>query len=211
MISVSYNKEVASLADVPIDRVIQLRSQGYSNSQVADYLRREGVPPSMINEAIAQADAKSGVDGTYNPAQGMPQRPGDQSQQDQESQVTVGSGGEEPADDGAEIEELIEEIIDEKWKELVKDIKKIAEWKDKTDERMIKLEQSFTDLKGNFENLHKALLGKIGDYDKNILEVGTDIKAMEKVFEKVLPRFTENVNELSRITRTMKLGTEDNK
>lgn len=204
------------MADVPIDRVMQLRSQGYSNSQVADYLRREGVPPSMINEAISQADAKSGVDGTYNSnaAQGMPQRQ-DFSQQGAgagaDAGMTAGMGGEEQADDGAEIEELIEEIIDEKWKELVKDIKKIAEWKDKTDERMTKLDQSFTDLKGNFESLHKALLGKIGEYDKNILEVGTDIKAMEKVFEKVLPRFTENVNELSRITRTMKLGTDEHK
>lgn len=203
------------MADVPIDRVMQLRSQGYSNSQVADYLRREGVPPSMINEAIAQADAKSGVDGTYNPAQGMPQRP-DYASAPGASGASQGqdmppAGGDEQADDGAEIEELIEEIIDEKWKELVKDIKKIAEWKDKTDERMTKLEQSFTDLKGNFENLHKALLGKIGEYDKNILEVGTDIKAMEKVFEKVLPRFTENVNELSRITKTMKLGSDNDK
>lgn len=201
------------MADVPIDRVMQLRSQGYSNSQVADYLRREGIPPSMINEAIAQADAKSGVDGTYNSssAQGLAQRQDFSQQGGADSQVQASSGGEEQADDGAEIEELIEEIIDEKWKELVKDIKKIAEWKDKTDERMTKLDQSFTDLKGNFESLHKALLGKIGEYDKNILEVGTDIKAMEKVFEKVLPRFTENVNELSRITRTMKLGTDDHK
>jgi len=208
VISIS-NKEVASLADVPIDRVMQLRSQGYSNSQVADYLRREGVSPSMINEAIAQADAKSGADGTYNSAQGqgMPQRQADQSNQGMDQS----GSGEAAADDGAEIEELIEEIIDEKWKELVKDIKKIAEWKDKTDERMLKLDQSFTDLKGNFESLHKALLGKIGEYDKNILDVGTDIKAMEKVFEKVLPRFTENVNELSRITRTMKLGTDEHK
>lgn len=199
------------MVDAPVDRVVQLRSQGYSNSQVIEYMRREGIPPAAINEAMMQADAKSGVDGTYNSSQGsgqMQRPPQDAGSQVQDAQ---GSPGDDSGDDGAEIEELIEEIIDEKWKELVKDIKKIAEWKDKTDERMAKLDQSFTDLKTNFENLHKALLGKIGEYDKNILEVGTDIKAMEKVFEKVLPRFTENVNELSRITRTMKFGTDEQK
>ena len=39
---------------------------------------------------------------------------------------------------------------------------------------------------------------------KNILEVGTEIKAMEKVFQKVLPTFTSTVNELSRITGNLK-------
>ncbi len=43
-----------------------------------------------------------------------------------------------------------------------------------------------------------------GEYDQNILNVGTEIKVMEKVFQKVLPTLTENVNELSRITKGMK-------
>ena len=49
------------------------------------------------------------------------------------------------ADDG-----VIEEIIDEKWKELVKDIKKIIEWKSKVDEKVNRIEQKFDDLKNNF-------------------------------------------------------------
>jgi len=194
---------VENLPDVPIDKVLQLRSQGYTNSQIVETLRREGIPPAMVNEAISHADAKSSADGNYSspPDQGNSQQ--------QRSEYPETGSEEETEDDGEEIEQLIEEIIEEKWKELVKDIKKIVEWKDKTDEKVSKLEQSFTDLKSNFENLHKALLGKIGEYDKNILDVGTDIKAMEKVFEKVLPRFTENVNELSRITKTIKLNNPD--
>ena len=52
--------------------------------------------------------------------------------------------------------------------------------------------------------LQQALVGKIGEYDQNILNVGMEIKAMEKVFQKVLPQFTENVNELSRVTQSIK-------
>ncbi|MBN2881002.1 hypothetical protein JXM83_03025 [Candidatus Woesearchaeota archaeon] len=181
------------MADAPINQVLQLKSQGYSNQQIAESLRSQGFDPASINEAIAQADAKGGVDGTNFSPQGR-------------SDIAPpldDSMGSDEEDDGTEIEELIEEIIEEKWKELVKDIKKIIEWKDTADEKITKMQQSFDDLKSNFDNLHKALIGKIGDYDKNIVEVGTEIKAMEKVFEKVLPRFTENVNDLSRITKTM--------
>ena len=37
-----------------------------------------------------------------------------------------------------------------------------------------------------------------------MLEVGSELQAMEKVFSKVLPQFVENVNELSRITDKVK-------
>ena len=46
------------------------------------------------------------------------------------------------------------------------------------------------DLKSDFDGLHKAILGKIGEYDKNLVNIGTDIKAMEKVFQKVIPILT---------------------
>jgi hypothetical protein len=108
-------------------------------------------------------------------------------------------------DEKTHIEEIAEAIIDEKWAELLKNISQITEWKEKTESNINKLEQELHDLKDSFDKLHKAIIGKIGEYDQNILNVGTEIKAMEKVFQKVLPAFTENVNELSRITKNAKL------
>ncbi|MCF7860926.1 hypothetical protein K9M79_01680 [Candidatus Woesearchaeota archaeon] len=102
------------------------------------------------------------------------------------------------------IEEIAEAIIDEKWDQLIKNVNRIVEWKTVTEAKLSRMDQEFNDLKGNFDSLHKAIIGKIGEYDKNILSVGTEIKAMEKVFQKVLPTFTENVSELSRITKIMK-------
>ena len=45
---------------------------------------------------------------------------------------------------------------------------------------------------------------KVSEYDKNITDVGIEIKAMEKVFEKVLPSLTENVNKLDRLAKSSK-------
>ena len=81
---------------------------------------------------------------------------------------------------------------------------KINEWKETVDARISKFEQAMKDLKGDMDNLHKAIVAKIGEYDQNLLNVGTEIKAMEKVFSKVLPTFTENVNELARVAKGIK-------
>ena len=67
------------------------------------------------------------------------------------------------------------------------------------------------DMKADLDNLHKAIVSKIGEYDKNLLDVGTEIKAMEKVFQKILPTLTENVAELSRVTRNVKGPTKAKK
>jgi len=102
-------------------------------------------------------------------------------------------------------EELIETIIEEKWNELIKDINKIINWKNKTEEKVLKMEQQMKDLKDQFDELHRAVIGKIGDYDKNILNVGAEVKAMEKVFSNVLPVFVNNVKELNEITKKFKI------
>ncbi len=116
--------------------------------------------------------------------------------------MSSGMGGKSP--ELERIEELVEAIIDEKWNEIVKSINKIADWKERTESKITKLEQQMEDLKASFEQLHQGILGKIGEYDKNLVNISAEIKAMDKVFQKVLPVMTENVNELSRITQEMK-------
>ncbi|RME31271.1 hypothetical protein D6789_03265 [Candidatus Woesearchaeota archaeon] len=108
---------------------------------------------------------------------------------------------------GSSNEELIEAIIDEKWNELVKDVNKIVAWKEAMTAHIERIEQRLNDLKGQFDQLHQAVIGKIGEYDKHIVEVGSEVQAMEKVFSKVLPAFTENIGELSRITARLKGAT----
>lgn len=108
-----------------------------------------------------------------------------------------------PSQDSVSNEELIEAIIDEKWNELVKDINTILEWKNGADRQLSEMKQQITDVKAEFDKLHQAVVGKVGEYDKHILDVGAEIQAMEKVFAKVLPVFTKNVSELSQITQDL--------
>jgi len=87
---------------------------------------------------------------------------------------------------------------------LLKSVDKIIAWKDSAESKLVKMEQQMKDLKDRFEELHSGILAKIGEYDKGIRDVGSEIKAMDTVFKKVLPTFTENVGELSRLTKKLK-------
>ncbi|HLC65692.1 MAG TPA: hypothetical protein VJI46_06235 [Candidatus Nanoarchaeia archaeon] len=160
--------------------IMNLQGQGYSIDEISDALGSYAPAPEMQMPSPAQMN------------QPMPQfqyqyppPPAEQSQ---------------PAED--KIEEIAEAIIDEKWNSLVKDINKIVEWKDKVEARLTAIEQDIKDMKERFEALHTGILGKIGEYDTSIKDVGVEIKAMEKVFQKILPTFTENVNKMERLLKT---------
>ncbi|MFH1642803.1 MAG: hypothetical protein ABIC04_07960 [Nanoarchaeota archaeon] len=124
-------------------------------------------------------------------------------QQQQQQQMPQQPAQQEYSINEQKIEEVAEAIIDEKWNELLKDINKMVEWKETTEQKITKIQTEIENLKTNFDALHKGILGKVSEYDQNLIEVGTEIKAMEKVFQKILPTFTENVNKLSRITKTV--------
>ncbi len=183
--------------DTPIDRVLGMRQQGLTNNQIIQNLQRLGYDSDQIFNAINQADIKGGI--TNTPLEDFGAQPAAP-----EPIPSIRAETEDYGVDKERIEEVAEAIIDEKWDELVKNINKIIEWKNKSESKISSLEQQFKDLKNDFDKLHQAVIGKIGEYDQNILNVGTEIKVMEKVFQKVLPTLTENINELSRITKGMK-------
>ena len=139
--------------------------------------------------------------------QGMPmQQPMQGPMEYQQQQNFAPPGGQSygPSFETQRIEELAEAIIDEKWNEIVRSINKIIDWKERVEARVTKMEQQLDDMNKNFDMLHKGVLGKISEYDRNLTNVGAEIKAMDKVFQKVLPSLTENVSELSRITTSMR-------
>ena len=52
--------------------------------------------------------------------------------------------------------------------------------------------------------LHEAVLGKLDDYDSRMRDVGTELKAVGKVFKDVIPTFVDNVKELSAVKEELK-------
>ena len=195
--------------NAPTEQVLMMRQHGYTSNQIVQTLQSQGYESNQIYDAISQAGLNAATQaepqnfetGMSEYGQGYEQpyepQPVESFQTSREIQNPVPMGEER-------IQEVAEAIIDEKWQEFTKDIKKVIEWKEKTDERISKLEQQMLDIKLSIDNLTKSIMGKISSYDQNIVDVGTEVKAMEKVFQKVLPTLTESVNKLDRMTKGYK-------
>ena len=202
--------------DLPVDQVKSMQAQGMDNNQIIQALQRDGYNATQIFDAMNQAAVAGHTpavhrgehsmnDQQYPPQSSQPSAPPQPPHPPSSSGSAQGpsSSSSSPINQQG-VEELVEAIIDEKWNELVKDINTIVEWKNQAQNTIVSIEQQFNDLKAQFDKLHQALIAKIGEYDKNILDVGAEVKAMEKVFSKVLPVFTENVSELNKITKRLK-------
>jgi len=99
-----------------------------------------------------------------------------------------------------QVDELIERAIQEKWEKFGDRIKELDEFKASMETRTASVETQLERLDLKFDNLKNAVIAKIKDYDTSILNVGTEMKAMEQVFQKILPDLQQNVSELSRVT-----------
>jgi len=203
-------------SDIPLEQVLQMRNQGLTNDQIIQNLQRYGYPLNLINNAINQADIKEGITTTQYqmgmdsppPLSAVPMQQGQQQRQQRSGHASSAFGSSHDSDVGVEEEERIHEvaeaIIEEKWSSLIENVSKILEWKDTAESRLTKMEQSIEELRHNFDKLHEGVLGRLGEYDTTMKDIGTELKALEKVFQKILPGFVDNVQELSRITERMR-------
>jgi hypothetical protein len=100
--------------------------------------------------------------------------------------------------------EIIEAVISEKWEEAMGQVGNIAVWKEKVSNDVISLKQELIRTQERFDNLQNAILGRIKDYDSGIKDVHTEMKALERVFEKILEPLTSNIKELNTLTQDLK-------
>lgn len=195
--------------DTPTEKVISLRDQGFTNDQIMQALQKDGYAADKIGDAMQQADIKKGITKADlergGPMPNPEMQPGGVPPLvPQPEAPTVSVTEEEDTATQERIEEVAEAIIDERWDELTENIKLIVDWKNKVEARVAQIEANMNAMKDNFDKLHEAVIGKISEYDQNIRGVGTNIKALEQVFQKILPGFVDNVHELSRVTEKIK-------
>jgi len=105
---------------------------------------------------------------------------------------------------GTEIQEVVESLIEEKWEEVLSKVGDINLWKEKMETELTSIKQEIIRTQTHFMNLQRSVLGKVNEYNKNILDVNTEMQALEKVFQKILEPLSTNVKELSKITSKLK-------
>ena len=190
--------------------VQELRNQGLTDTIILQELTNQGYAQEDVQAALAQA-----------PSDDMPAPPGRSSpsmeygnggypsfsQSSSSSFPMLGGQRASGGEDGnvyERMEEIAENLIDEKWEELLAEVRKIVAWKEKVEERQTRLASEVEKLKEDFTGLHQGVLGKLEDYDERMRDVGTELKAVGKVFKDVVPEFVENVKELSSLKNELR-------
>lgn len=216
---------------VPVDIVINLKNQGYSNTQIIDSLKKQNYSLQEISDAMNQSDIKNTIDspdidlsnapspsGINNEDFPNPPMPSNDDYanmnpyQDLSANTGMGTNysnqgyGNMPQRDSytEKIEEIAESIIKEKWDDMLKEFGDVNIWKEKTRTDILSIKQELLRTQERFENLQRAILGKVTEYDKDVKDIGTEIKALEKVLEKIIDPLTSNIKDLQRVTDELK-------
>ncbi len=206
--------------------VHSMRQEGLTDDQILKELKAKGVKEQRVISALSKLGGPGGQDFPgMGSKEGMPQMLTSEPRQSAfggpsemppmpqmpnhgmpgPSSSSHGTGVLDSSQDLYErIEEITEEMIDEKWDDLIKEVRKIVEWKNTVESKMQKMDSDVSKLKEDFKLLHQGVMGKVQEYDERMQEVGTELKAVGKVFKDVVPVFTENVKELRSITKDMK-------
>lgn len=211
-------------SDNPTTQVISMIQKGMSNDQIVQTLKSQNYSYQQIAEAIHQAETKSSIDPTSfsNPssqelqpsimheqsAQELPEAPSPSNHSPQPAMIYPStpqqSFFESRSQSMEQFEEIAEAIIEEKWRQSLQEFGDLSAFRERIRSDIASLKQELLRVERRFENLQSAVLGKVQDYDKSITDVGTNIKALEKLLQNIIQPLTSNIKELQRLTQDLK-------
>lgn len=103
-----------------------------------------------------------------------------------------------------QIQEVVESIVEEKWEDLISKVGDINLWKENVNNDIESIKQEVLRVQERFNNLQNILIGKVTDYNKSVIEINSEMKALEQVMQKIIEPLTRNIKELNKITSQLK-------
>jgi hypothetical protein len=200
------------------DDIIRMK-QNLSDDDIIKTLSEKGYTPVEIVDAFNQAKLKQSVPAPSGLMPSITQQqetpiPSPIQAQPQQAEATayypyVYPTAEQPQMvqpkiDTENIEEITEEIINEKWSEFKTKIGDIAEWKLYMEGRSKSMDDRLKRIELSLDKLQAALLGKVQEYGQNVRDLGAEIDSLEMAFSKVLDPLMTNIKELGKITDSLK-------
>jgi len=102
------------------------------------------------------------------------------------------------------IEEITEEIVAEKFSEVKTKLDNIFSFKEIIENRVKNIEERIKRIESSLDKLQAAFIGKVNEFDKDIKNLGSEMRAVHGAFSKILDPLVDNVKELGRITEKIK-------
>ena len=204
--------------EIPVNEALSMLKRGFRPEEVSRNLESKGYTLQQISDAMNQAQIKQGVEGNMPPQEmqesvleegdfdiPLPQQEGAQQQAPpQQTYQQQYQMPQQAAVNYDEIQALVEQVVEEKWKEMMRSVGDINVFKARVGDDMEAVKQELLRTQKRLEDLQVAVLGKVREYNDSVLGIGNDMKALEEVFGKIMEPLVSNVKELGRITEELK-------
>lgn len=204
--------------EIPVNETLALLNKGLKREEITRSLEAKGYSLQQISDALNQAEIKQGVKGM--PGQQMQESVMDQDldiplpdqaeasqaapQQQQYSSYQQPQYQAAPSVNYDQIQVLVEQIVEEKWKDMMRSVGDIPVFKARVSDDMEAVKQELMRTQKRLEDLQMAVMGKVKEYNDSVMGIGNDMKALEQVFSKIMEPLVNNVKELDRITQELK-------
>ncbi|MAG78701.1 hypothetical protein CL616_05040 [archaeon] len=198
------------MPDLPTQKVKEMMEQGLTNEEITRSLEGQGYNLDQISTAMNQSQIGAPAGMQESTMQDIPipeQAPVQEVAPEQYAAPDMSQYQQQlPQQQTSyeDIQAIVEEILEEKWKEFIKDVGDVGLWKSKISDDLEATKQELVRTQKRLEDLQVAVLGKVKDYSKTMQDIGTDMKALEKVFGNILEPLTKNIKELNKVTENIK-------
>lgn len=165
-------------------------------------------PPSpddvMSNVPSPEEDEKSSEKPSNNNSQQAGEQPAGMNVLSQQPTMQVQKM--QPASSMSQqvMHQIAERVVQEKWEELMGNVGDLAIWKQNTERDLKAVKQEIVRVTNRLENVQMGVLGKVKEYSEDVSAIGSEIKVLENVLQKIIEPLSSNIRELSEITEDLK-------
>ncbi|MBR9704360.1 hypothetical protein GOV12_03035 [Candidatus Pacearchaeota archaeon] len=167
--------------------------------------------PSIIEDSNhpqqpePQPQNPQGQDPAYNEPQAYENYPsGQEYQNNQEYYPEYQGPSEGSSNDIALINDIAEQIVEEKSVELKKQVSESKIFENETKLELDKINNRLMKIENTLYELQIAIIKKVGEYGENIKNIKEEMSATQDSFSKILNPLTDNIRELQGISNKEK-------
>ncbi|MCL5101478.1 MAG: hypothetical protein M1348_02625 [Candidatus Parvarchaeota archaeon] len=193
--------------DGEVPDVTEMVQSGMSEQDIIDNLRQQGYDSTAIKNALVNATLAAGSPQNNPPQQKqpvtMPQSFGSFQQQDstpaqiassiQAPQSSMSTARTDSKKGGLSdqaldtIQQVLEQIIEEKWQSAAADITALKNGMKSSNADVGNIDDRVSKLNQRIDNLQNVMLGKTEEYNKTLADVNVELQAFEKVNRQAHP------------------------
>ncbi len=201
-----FHKKPKEQKDVPVEEVQKMTKKGMSDKDIIKQLKAKGYSYEAIESAMLKA-VKEGVAEEPKSARIETEPPAMENvfelpQDFPEEMSAMPEFGGELEQPEVLLEELVEGIVDDKWRKFDDQLRKMDDNFDKLRAEIRQFEVRLDQVKK--ESPTSELESKMTDISEHLEDLEARVGGLEKAFKQFLPSLTRNIESLSHMIHEMK-------